>query len=99
MDICPQCGLPLQACVCKDIAKTDQHIKVKTDKRRFGKIITIVQGFDNSVDIKDIAKSLKAKLACGGTIKDKTIELQGNHRGKITPLLVKMGFEQSQIKE
>ena len=99
MDICPNCGLPLQACVCKEIAKTDQEIAVKTEKRRFGKITTMVSGFDDGVDIKEIAKKLKSKLACGGTVKNKTIELQGNHKGKISPVLVEMGFEKSQIKE
>ena len=99
MDICPKCGLPLQACVCKEIAKTQQEIEVRTEKRRFGKIATLVSGFDNSVDIKNIAKQLKSKMACGGTVKNNQIELQGNHKGKIKPVLVEMGFDASQIKE
>ena len=33
MDICPKCGLPLQACVCKEIAKTEQKIKIVTDSK------------------------------------------------------------------
>lgn len=98
MDICPKCGLPLQACVCKEIAKTDQKIRVKTEKRRFGKITTMVTGLKD-VDVKDIAKKLKSELACGGTIKNNVIELQGDHRGKVTPILVEMGFEKDQIKE
>ncbi|MAH49447.1 stress response translation initiation inhibitor YciH [Candidatus Pacearchaeota archaeon] len=99
MDICPKCGLPLQACVCGEIAKTQQQISVKTEKRRFGKITTLVSGFDDGVDIKDIAKTLKAKRACGGTAKNKTIELQGNHKGRITPILVEMGFDEEHINE
>ena len=98
MDICPKCGLPLQACVCKEIAKTDQQITVTTEKRRFGKISTMVAGLKD-VDIKDIAKKLKSVLACGGTIKNNVIELQGNHKGKIKPLLIEMGFEESNITE
>ena len=99
MDICPKCGLPLQACVCNEIAKTQQRIIVKIEKRRFGKITTMVSGFDDGVDIKEIAKTLKAKRACGGTIKNKTIELQGNHKGHIKPILVEAGFDGSQIEE
>jgi translation initiation factor 1 len=99
MNICPKCGLPLQACVCKEIAKKgQQQITVKTEKRRFGKISTLISGLEDA-DIKDIAKKLKTGLACGGTVKNKMIELQGNHKGKIKPLLVEMGFEQAQIKE
>ena len=99
MDICPKCGLPIQACVCGEIAKTQQRIEVKTEKRRFGKVNTIISGFDDGVDIKDIAKKLKAKRACGGTFKNKAIELQGNHKGHIKPILASMGFDESQITE
>ena len=99
MDICPKCGLPIQACVCSEIAKTQQQIEVKTERRRFGKISTLVLGFDDGVDVKSVAKTLKAKRACGGTVKNKVIELQGNHRGSITPILVNLGFSSDRIKE
>tara|TARA_Y100000310_G_scaffold340558_1_gene436715 strand:- start:962 stop:1279 length:318 start_codon:yes stop_codon:yes gene_type:complete len=99
VDICPKCGLPVPACVCEDIAKTLQTIDVKTEKRRFGKVTTIVSGFDDGVDIKDIAKSLKAKRACGGTFKNKSIELQGNHKGHIKEILISLGFNGDQINE
>lgn len=99
MEICPKCGLPIQACVCEEIAKSSQEIEVKIEKRRFGKVITLIKGFDDGVDIKDIAKTLKAKRACGGTIKNKVIELQGNHKGHIKQILVNIGFDPNQIKE
>lgn len=98
MDICPKCGLPIQACVCTEIAKTEQQIEVKSIKKKFGKISTLISGL-RDVDIKEIAKKLKAKLACGGTVKDGVIELQGDHRHKIKPFLVEIGFSQSQIKD
>ena len=97
MDICPKCGLPTQACVCDQIVKSLQRIRVTTDKKRYGKIVTIVSGFDNAIDIKKVAKELKNELACGGTYKDKTIELQGEHTKKIKILLGKMGFDEESI--
>ena len=99
MDICPRCGLPDQACVCGELAKAQQQIEVKLDKRRFGKLSTLISGFDNGVDVKSIAKVLKAKRACGGTVKNKTIELQGNHKGNIAKILVDLGFTKEQIVE
>ena len=99
MDICPKCGLPIQACVCKEIAKTEQRIKVMTDKRRYGKVITLVEGLSDDVDIKSTAKVLKSKLACGGTVKNKAIELQGDHRKKVKPLLIELGFPESAIED
>ncbi len=99
MEICPKCGLPQQACVCEQIIKSSQRIKITTDKKRYGKIITIVSGFDTGVDVKKIAKTLKNELACGGTCKDQSIELQGDHRKKVKDLLVKEGFDEESIEE
>lgn len=99
MEICPKCGLPEQACVCEQIVKSSQRIKVTTDKKRYGKIVTVVSGFESGIDVKKIAKSLKNELACGGTHKDNIIELQGDHTKRIKPLLVKLGFEEDSISE
>ena len=99
MDICPKCGLPLQACVCEEIAKTEQKVKIATDKRRYGKIITLVKGLSNDVDIKSTTKALKSELACGGTVKNGVIELQGDHRKNVKPALVKIGFSEDSIED
>ena len=96
MDICPKCGLPLQACVCEEIAKTEQRIQITTEKKKFGKIITVISGFQD-VDLKTIAKDLKHALACGGTVKENTVELQGDHQARAKGALVKLGFSQDSI--
>ena len=97
MEICPKCGLPEQACVCEQIVKSSQRIKITTDRKRYGKIVTVVSGFGEGIDVKKIAKALKNELACGGTSKDNVIELQGDHRKKMTDLLVELGFEENSI--
>ena len=89
----------MQACVCEQIAKSSQRIQITTDKKRYGKIVTVVSGFDKNVDIKQIAKALKNELACGGTFRDGEIELQGDHTKKIKPSLVRLGFEENSIQE
>jgi translation initiation factor 1 len=99
MEICPKCGLPKQACVCEEIAKSEQKIKIETVKRAFGKITTLVAGMGEGINIKEIAKTLKERLACGGTVKNNIIELQGDHRKRIRPLLIKLGFPESSIAE
>ena len=45
-EICPQCGLPKELCVCETIAKEQQKIIVTTEKKKFGKINTIVKGIN-----------------------------------------------------
>ncbi|MCL5730059.1 MAG: stress response translation initiation inhibitor YciH [Candidatus Pacearchaeota archaeon] len=92
MNICPKCGLPLEACVCEQIVKADQRIRVTLDKKKYGKVVTIVSGFDKGVDIKKVAKDLKNELACGGTFEGNNVELQGDHMKRIKPILEKMGF-------
>lgn len=99
MEIDPKTGLPIQAMGWEDLAKSSQRIKVTTDKKRYGKIVTVVSGFDKGIDIKKTAKALKNELACGGTFKDDQVELQGDHTKKIKPILLKLGFVEDSIDE
>lgn len=92
-DICPKCGLPNEICVCEDIAREQQRISIAVDKRRYGKMMTIVDGINpHELDIDTLISNLKTICACGGTIKDGKIELQGDHRIKVKESLEKMGF-------
>ena len=92
-DICDVCGLPKEICVCEDIAREQQKITITIDKRLYGKMMTIVYGIDShDLDIDSLITQLKSKCACGGTIKDGIIELQGDHRTKVKETLEKMGF-------
>jgi len=99
MEICPKCGLPKQACVCEQIVKSSQKIKVTLEKKRYGKITTLISGFENGIDVKKIAKDLKNELACGGTFdaKNGTVELQGDHSKKIKDVLIRLGFDAESI--
>ena len=99
MEICPKCGLPEPACICEQMEKSSQRIQISTDKKRYGKIVTVISGFDGSINIKQVAKAMKNELACGGTSKDSIIELQGDHRSKAKQILVKLGFEADSIVE
>ena len=92
-------GLPTEADVFEEIAKSEQHIKVSLETRRYGKKITLVGGFDKHVDVKSVAKSLKAGLACGGTVKNGVVVLQGNHKKQIKPVLVKLGFAEDTVSD
>jgi translation initiation factor 1 len=99
MEIDPRTGLPVEAIAWEDLAKGEQKITVTTVARRYGKLTTLVSGFDKSIDLKSTARELKEALACGGTVKDGVIELQGNHKKNVRPILVKMGFPDSSISD
>ncbi|MBP5685736.1 MAG: stress response translation initiation inhibitor YciH [Candidatus Methanomethylophilaceae archaeon] len=93
-EICPVCGLPKELCMCEEIAREQQSVRISVDSRRYGKVVTVIDGIDeNDIDINDLAKQLKNKCAAGGTSKDGRIELQGDHKKKVKAVLEDMGFK------
>ena len=92
-EICSTCGLPKELCVCEIIAKENQVIEVYVEKKKFGKQYTVVTGIDTKeIDIQNLLKKLKSRLACGGTAKGGKIELQGNHKLRVKEALLETGF-------
>ena len=98
-EIDPKTGLPKELGVWESIAKEEQAITLKKIKKKFGKISTVITGIDpKEIDIKDLAKKLKSKFACGGTAKKGIIELQGDHIDGVKDELIKLGFKPDTIK-
>jgi len=99
-NICPKCGLPHDLCVCETIAKEEQRIRIRKDRKRYGKLMTIIEGIEsNNIDLKDLTKKLKNKFACGGTFKEGMIELQGDHVKRVKEELIKLGFNADTIED
>ena len=93
-NICNVCVLPMELCICQEIAKEQQRAVITTARRRYGKIVTIVEGIeDTAIDINKLAKTLKAKCAAGGTVKGRIIELQGEHKKKAAEVLKNNGYQ------
>mgnify|MGYP001770637040 CR=1 FL=1 len=89
-------GLPPE--LCEQLNKEEQYIKIKLEKRKFGKEVTIIEGITaDQSELKKIASELKSKLAAGGTVKDGKIEIQGDQRERVKELLIKMGYPESNI--
>ena len=42
--ICNVCGLPDELCICQEIAKEQQKAIISTERRRYGKFVTKVEG-------------------------------------------------------
>ncbi len=68
------------------------------EKRKFGKKYTTVNGITKEANVNEIIKVLKNKFACGGTAKTGQIELQGDHKARIKPVLVELGFPEETIE-
>ncbi len=89
-------GLPPE--ICEQLSAEEQVIKIRLERRRFGREVTIIEGIDEKVfNLKELASKLKSRLATGGTAKNGRIELQGDHRHRVKELLVEMGFPEENI--
>lgn len=61
---------------------------------RRGSGVTTIQGFHHTKeDLLDLARRLKALCGAGGTVKDETIEIQGDHRSKVATELERQGYK------
>ncbi|MBI5102343.1 MAG: translation initiation factor [Nitrospirae bacterium] len=71
-----------------------RKVTVRLDrKRRGGKSVTIIDGLHLSVkDTETLLKKLKAGLGAGGTVRDSSIEIQGDHCGAVITVLSNMGY-------
>jgi translation initiation factor 1 len=98
-EICPVCGLPKELCVCEEMSKEQQRIRIRVENRKWGKKYTIIDGIDSrDVKLSKLAATLKSKCACGGTAKNDQIQLQGDHRDVVKDILVDLGFPDENIE-
>jgi translation initiation factor 1 len=97
VEICQKCGLIKEICSCDILEKEEtQKIRAYATKKKFKKLVTIVEGIDKS-KLQQTSKELKQKLACGGTVKDGVIVLQGDQRKNIKKSLVDFGYPEESI--
>ncbi len=63
-------------------------------KGRGGKTVTMIDGFTrDDATLKNFARQLKQSCGTGGTLKNRTIEIQGDFRERIRELLSKEGLQ------
>ena len=91
-DICSVCHLPKSICSCGARSKESKRISIVVERKKFKKYATVVSGFSSADEGKEIEKFLKKKLACGGTIKNNIVEIQGNQKEKVKHLLIEKGY-------
>jgi translation initiation factor 1 len=99
--ICPKCSRPQTKCVCKKgksyperTKAADGVIRIKREtKGRKGKTVTTISGFQESdTEMRRIASELKNRCGTGGSVKNGTILIQGDHRETAMAELTNLGF-------
>ncbi|MDJ1432629.1 translation initiation factor [Halostagnicola sp. A-GB9-2] len=77
-----------------DLETSQQKLSIRMETRRYGKPVTIIEGFDlSNSEVQSVASDLKGAVGAGGTVDDGRIELQGDHQDRIPELLRDRGFE------
>jgi len=100
--MCAGCGWPAARCVCshnlKDPAgatpRGDGVVRVsRQTKGRKGKGVTVISGVPLSAsELAALATELKKKCGSGGTLRDGSIEIQGDHRDLLVEMLQARGW-------
>ena len=99
--MCPDCNRPVADCTCRQNARQrasapsgDGVVRVSREtKGRKGKGVTVVTGVPLDPNaLKELARQLKQRCGTGGTVKDGTIEIQGDHRDVLVEELQKQGW-------
>ena len=75
--------------------KGDGFIRIRRETAgRNGKGVTTLTGFElPAAELQTLAKQLKQLCGTGGTVKEWTIEIQGDQREKLKAELEKRGFK------
>ena len=94
--MCPQCRHSREQCSCgrEQRPPGDGVVRVSREtKGRKGKGVTLISGIPLAEkELKAYAKELKAKCGTGGTLKDGVVEIQGDQRDILLPLLMQKGW-------
>ena len=98
--MCPDCNRLATACRCKKKpapstgTPQDGIVRVsRSTKGRKGKGVTLITGIPlEGAALKTYAKKLKAACGAGGALKGDVVEVQGDHRDRLVPLLEAEGW-------
>ncbi len=75
--------------------RKNQKIRIWLEKKkRNGKPVSIITGFDEDIDtLKDLSSTLKSKLGVGGSYSEDEIVIQERNRERIIEILKKFGYK------
>jgi len=68
-------------------------IRIRLDRRASGRVVTVVTGLSGPGVAATLARELRAACGARGTVKDRTLELQGDHRDRIEAALGARGLK------
>ena len=77
-----------------NIPLNKQNLKISLKRLPGNRVLTLINGLKGDEKLfKSLSKDLKSSCGVGGSIKNKQILIQGNHRNKILNILSERGFK------
>jgi translation initiation factor 1 len=74
-------------------ARSSSGIRLRLDRRASDRVVTVVSGLPGGkAGVAKLGRELKAACGAGGTVKDGTLELQGDHRERVEAALAERGL-------
>lgn len=97
---CERCGLLTSRCGCPagqvpSPAKSpaEQTLYVRVEKRKAGRIVTVIAGLDESDPKRDeLLSRLKNACGAGGSHEAADLLVQGDQKARVTKLLAELGY-------
>lgn len=94
---CETCGELESDCTCpapppSRVPPEKQTLQIGSEKRKYGKTVTVIRGLAETNDHSELLTQLKNHCGTGGTIKENTIEIQGQHTDRAKEFLLKAGY-------
>ena len=85
---------PVENALQASVRPMQQKVTVRLERKgRGGKSVTVIDGLQmRQKEREALLKQLKTKLGTGGTVKDASLEIQGDHRDALMAELGKMGY-------
>lgn len=79
----------------QELPPNQQDLRVQASRKgRKGKTVTVISGFQSTPEtLTQLLKQLKTQCGSGGTVKENTLEIQGDHAQKLVPLLTQLGYK------
>ena len=98
-NLCGTCGRSLHKCKCESKArpigtKTGRTPQIQLEKKgRGGKEVTVVSHLGlGGAQLRELLQLIKKRLGTGGTLKNQSLEIQGNRIAEVREFLASQGI-------
>ncbi len=100
-NLAPAQAEPAAAKPAEPLWKMGRVVLRKEKAHRGGKTVIVVDDFATHLPasvIEGVAKKLRVACGCGGTVKDRKVEVQGDNAPKVRAILEGEGFEVAGVR-